>query len=255
MATSTIYAGKSDKEVEEILDRMLTRLALCDEPKLENLLNKLLPITISSLSCQSSPVVTKIVEYASTPTPPLPPPSLLTPLSSPLLLIPSPPLPLPSPDRRGTIPEADMPHWKRICFIAPSYRFEIGESSAAARQTGHALARGVDYGFIDTLDATIRATDERVMTTLKEVNERMTDLATTHRHDSDGKGNGGDGINRSGDDSGVSGDGGGSGGVVCGDLCGGGVAADSSVSKGSASSAEGTKSCTDSAESAGARCC
>ncbi|GJR59298.1 hypothetical protein Tco_1501460 [Tanacetum coccineum] len=38
-----------------------------------------------------------IVEYASAPTPPSPPPSLLSPLSSPLPQIPSPPLPLPSP--------------------------------------------------------------------------------------------------------------------------------------------------------------
>ncbi|GJS07570.1 hypothetical protein Tco_0364366 [Tanacetum coccineum] len=38
-----------------------------------------------------------IAEYASAPTPPLPPPSPLSPLSSPLTQIPSPPLPLPSP--------------------------------------------------------------------------------------------------------------------------------------------------------------
>ncbi|GJZ98242.1 proteasome-associated protein ECM29 [Tanacetum coccineum] len=62
MATSSaIYAGKSDEEVEEILDRMLTRLALCDEPKLENLLNKLLPITISSLSRPSSLSETRFI--------------------------------------------------------------------------------------------------------------------------------------------------------------------------------------------------
>ncbi|GKB96339.1 putative reverse transcriptase domain-containing protein [Tanacetum coccineum] len=49
-----------------------------------------------------------------------------------------------------------------------------------------ALARGVDYGFIDTLDASIRATDERVMIALEGVSERMTDLAATHRHDNRG---------------------------------------------------------------------
>ncbi|GJR47002.1 putative reverse transcriptase domain-containing protein [Tanacetum coccineum] len=64
-------------------------------------------------------------------------------------------------------------------------RFEIRESSAAAaRQNRPALTRGVDYGFIDTVDASIRATDERVMAALEGVNERMTDLAATHRHDS-----------------------------------------------------------------------
>ncbi|GJX06805.1 hypothetical protein Tco_0194737 [Tanacetum coccineum] len=39
----------------------------------------------------------RIVEYAAAPTPPLPPPSPLTLLSSLLPQIPSPPLPLPSP--------------------------------------------------------------------------------------------------------------------------------------------------------------
>nr|GEU53477.1 retrotransposon protein, putative, Ty3-gypsy subclass [Tanacetum cinerariifolium] len=46
-----------------------------------------------------------IVEYASAPTPPLPPPSPLTPLPSPLSQIPSPPLPLPSPPL--LLPSAD----------------------------------------------------------------------------------------------------------------------------------------------------
>ncbi|GJW64946.1 putative reverse transcriptase domain-containing protein [Tanacetum coccineum] len=61
------------------------------------------------------------------------------------------------------------------------------ESLAAtiSRHTRSTLARGIDYGFIDTLDASIRATDERVMISLKEVNERMTDIVSTHRHGSE----------------------------------------------------------------------
>ncbi|GJX24748.1 hypothetical protein Tco_0231044 [Tanacetum coccineum] len=100
------------------------------------------------------------------------------------LEIPSPPIPLPLPDRRGAIPEADMSPRKRTCFTAPSHRFEIRDSSAAAatRQTGSALACGVDYGLIDNLDSSIQATDKRVMTALEEVNVRMTDLAATHRY-------------------------------------------------------------------------
>nr|GEY23381.1 putative reverse transcriptase domain-containing protein [Tanacetum cinerariifolium] len=94
-----------------------------------------------------------------------------------------------SPSTKGTdiILEVDMPLHKRARFTAPSQRFEIRESLAAvtSRQTGHALACGVDYGFIDTLDASIRATDERVMKALEGVNERMTNLAATHRHDSE----------------------------------------------------------------------
>nr|GEY35385.1 hypothetical protein [Tanacetum cinerariifolium] len=75
----------------------------------------------------------------------------------PLLLIPSPPLllPSPSPDHREVILEADMPLQKRVRFTTLPYGFEIEESltAAAARQTGHALTSGVDYGFIDTVDA------------------------------------------------------------------------------------------------------
>ncbi|GKD66412.1 hypothetical protein Tco_1308520, partial [Tanacetum coccineum] len=103
--------------------------------------------------------------------PPLPPPSPLSPLSSPLPRIPSPSLLLPSSTRKDIILEADMPLRKRAIFAAPSQRFEIGESSvaAAARQPGSTLARGTDYGFV---------------TVLEEVNERVTNLAASHRHDS-----------------------------------------------------------------------
>ncbi|GJY19435.1 hypothetical protein Tco_0390926 [Tanacetum coccineum] len=101
------------------------------------------------------------------------------------LPVPSSPLLLPSVDRRSDIPKADMLFQKRLCLTASASRFEVGESltAAAARQTGHTLARRVDYGFIDTLDASIRAFEGRVMTTIGEVNERVTDLATTQRQD------------------------------------------------------------------------
>ncbi|GKC70761.1 hypothetical protein Tco_1116644 [Tanacetum coccineum] len=67
--------------------------------------------------------------------------------------------------------DALVDSWKRAIFAALSLRFEIGESSAAAaaRQPESALARGTDYGFV---------------TVLEEVNERVTDLAASHRHDS-----------------------------------------------------------------------
>ncbi|GJU43234.1 hypothetical protein Tco_1200500 [Tanacetum coccineum] len=106
-------------------------------------------------------------------------------VASPPLPVPSPPLLLPSADRRSDIPEDDMPSRKRLCITAPASRFEVGESSkaAAARQTGHTLAHRADYGFIDTLDASIRASEGRVMTIVGEVNERVTYLATTQRQD------------------------------------------------------------------------
>ncbi|GKB15070.1 hypothetical protein Tco_0848993 [Tanacetum coccineum] len=63
--------------------------------------------------------------------------------------------------------EVDMPSQKRLCLTAPTHRFEVGESSTD-RQTRHTLARRVDYRFIDTLDASIRASKGRVMTAVEE---------------------------------------------------------------------------------------
>ncbi|GJU71813.1 hypothetical protein Tco_1263218 [Tanacetum coccineum] len=132
-----------------------------------------------------------IAEFAFAPTPPSPPPSPLSPSSSPLPHIPSPPLlravmiqsratsppPVPSPplllpsaDHRSDIPEMDMPFRKMLCLTTLEFRFEVGESLtvAAARQTGQTLAHRVDYGFVDTVDASIRASESRVMTAVEE---------------------------------------------------------------------------------------
>ncbi|GJY43714.1 hypothetical protein Tco_0431927 [Tanacetum coccineum] len=78
-----------------------------------------------------------------------------------------------------------MPLRKRARFTTPTGRFEVGESSlaAAARQAGHTLAHIVDYEFIDTMDASIRAAEIRAMTVVGVVNERVTDLATTQRQE------------------------------------------------------------------------
>ncbi|GJS41629.1 putative reverse transcriptase domain-containing protein [Tanacetum coccineum] len=96
------------------------------------------------------------------------------------LHVPSPPLLLPSTSYRVDIPEAEMPPRKRVCFTTLTHRFEVGESStaAAAGQTGHTLARRVDYGFIDTLDASIRASKSRVMTIVEEQRQDTSDLVT-----------------------------------------------------------------------------
>ncbi|GAB2246168.1 hypothetical protein Droror1_Dr00001661 [Drosera rotundifolia] len=58
-------AAMSDEERVEALDRLLTRLALCDDSKLEPLLSKLLPFTISSLSPPSVYVRNKVLEILS----------------------------------------------------------------------------------------------------------------------------------------------------------------------------------------------
>ncbi|GJU38944.1 putative reverse transcriptase domain-containing protein [Tanacetum coccineum] len=56
-------------------------------------------------------------------------------------------------DRSATI-EAH----KRFCLTAPTPRFEVGESSAAAaaRQPGLDVTHATNYGFVDTMDATPR---------------------------------------------------------------------------------------------------
>ncbi|GKA56174.1 F-box protein isoform X2 [Tanacetum coccineum] len=97
-----------------------------------------------------------------------PPPSLLSPLSSPLPRIPSPPLLLRSPTRRDIVLKADMPPQKRARFVDPSRRFEIRESSeaTAARQLGSALTRGTELGFIS----------------VEEVRRVVTGYCARHRH-------------------------------------------------------------------------
>ncbi|CAN1250182.1 Proteasome adapter and scaffold protein ECM29 [Linum perenne] len=54
--------GRSDSDTVDLLDRMLTQLALCDDPKLEPLLSKLLPLALSTLSSQSTAVRNKVLE-------------------------------------------------------------------------------------------------------------------------------------------------------------------------------------------------
>nr|GEW93653.1 putative reverse transcriptase domain-containing protein [Tanacetum cinerariifolium] len=99
-------------------------------------------------------------------------PSPLSPLSYPLPRIPSPPLLLPSPTHRDIISEADMSLQNRARFTAPSQRFKIGESSAAAaaRQPKPTLPRDTELDF---------------MTALEEVKESVADMATRHRQDSE----------------------------------------------------------------------
>nr|GEZ54176.1 hypothetical protein [Tanacetum cinerariifolium] len=48
---------------------------------------------------------------------------------------------------------------------------------------GHTLAHTVDYGFVDTIDASICADESRAMTAVGVVNDRVIYLATTQRQD------------------------------------------------------------------------
>ncbi|GJW02232.1 hypothetical protein Tco_1561088 [Tanacetum coccineum] len=74
-----------------------------------------------------------------------------------ITLPPLPPLPpslyIPPPvDRRDDIPESEQPPCKRLCLSTLGSRYEIGESSTA-RPIKY---RGVDYGFVSTIDAEVR---------------------------------------------------------------------------------------------------
>nr|GFA92684.1 hypothetical protein [Tanacetum cinerariifolium] len=105
--------------------------------------------------------------------------------------LPSPPLP-PS---RDDILESEQPPRKRLCLSTLGSRYEVGESSIRVR--------GVDYGFVDIVEAEMRhrgirevgygirdtwidpaeAVPEMALTTFEEVNTRVTELAELHEHD------------------------------------------------------------------------
>ncbi|GKD74829.1 hypothetical protein Tco_1333111 [Tanacetum coccineum] len=143
---------------------------------------------------KEAPIEAYIIEVASTPTPPLPPPSFLPTLIRPphtraamaqrravapstyhsLLLSGTSrllPIPLlaPSTSRRADVLEADMPLRRRLLLTAPTPRFEVEESSAAAaRQPGSTMARRVDHSFVDIVDTRVRDTKRRTMAAVEE---------------------------------------------------------------------------------------
>nr|GFB64138.1 hypothetical protein [Tanacetum cinerariifolium] len=86
--------------------------------------------------------------------------SLLASRTPPFLPI---PLLAPSTSRKADILEADMPPQKRLLFTASTLRFEVGESSAAARQSRSIMDHRVDYSFMDIVDASIRAAERRTI--------------------------------------------------------------------------------------------
>ncbi|GJT09673.1 hypothetical protein Tco_0856715 [Tanacetum coccineum] len=127
-----------------LVHRMTARISIRDEP---------------SISLPPREEVERLLALTT------PPPSPLTPLSSPLPHIPSPPLPASPPPNSPThieIPESCLPLRKRVRFASPTPSHEVGESSAAgaARQDGPAIARedpysvarGDLYGFVDMVD-------------------------------------------------------------------------------------------------------
>ncbi|GJS78945.1 putative reverse transcriptase domain-containing protein [Tanacetum coccineum] len=105
--------------------------------------------------------------------------------------IPTPPLLLPSTSHIDDLPEANMPLWKRARFTAPTSRFEVRESSAAAaaRQPrvdvatvdatpGRPMSREVGYEIKDVWDDMVRDMEERAPT-MEALNQKVIDLSTT----------------------------------------------------------------------------
>nr|GEV17212.1 hypothetical protein [Tanacetum cinerariifolium] len=85
---------------------------------------------------------------------PSPPPALIDAVTT---ALPSPPLPPPiyiSPpvDRKDDVPKTEIPTRKRLCLSTLGSRYEVGESFTS-RSTG---GRGIDYGFVSTVDVKAR---------------------------------------------------------------------------------------------------
>nr|GEU62697.1 hypothetical protein [Tanacetum cinerariifolium] len=130
----------------------------------------------------SASIEAYIAEHAVAPTPPL--------------HVSSPPLPLPS--QLTTSPTdagAPLGYRARACFTTFAPGLEVEESSAAGavRQPGPALeaglrrnrVKGMGYGITDTWDEIVEAMMEIAPTTLEEVNQKVTELATTVRQDTE----------------------------------------------------------------------
>nr|GEW83701.1 hypothetical protein [Tanacetum cinerariifolium] len=164
-------------------------------------------ITIRPQTSISLPPEAEVERLLAMPTPP---PSPLTSLSPPsagermarcmaAAALQSPPLPPssyppPSVNYRNGIPESKKPPRKRLCLATLGSRYEEGESSTRGQ--------GVDYGFINTVEAKIRhrgirevgygikdtwidpaeAVLDMASTTLEKVNTRVTELAELHEH-------------------------------------------------------------------------
>ncbi|GKB74039.1 hypothetical protein Tco_0935451 [Tanacetum coccineum] len=147
------------------------------------------PTQIQTLRIASTQALINAVTIAL-PSPPLPLSLYIPPLS---LYIP------PLVDRRDDILKSELPPRKTSCLSTLGSRYEVRESSTA-RPTG---GRGIDYGFVNTVDAKARrrgirevgydirdtwvdpveAVPEIAPMTLGEVNTRVTELAELHEHD------------------------------------------------------------------------
>nr|GEU90914.1 retrotransposon protein, putative, Ty3-gypsy subclass [Tanacetum cinerariifolium] len=148
----------------------------------------------------------RIAEHASVPTPPLHVSSPPLPLPSPLTTSPTDTgallgyrvvgikmrALLPSTSHRTDVPEAETPPQKRACFTTPAPKHVVRESSAAGatRQPGPTLevdlrrykVEDMGYGITNTWDEIVM---EIAPTILEGVNQKVIELATTVRQDTE----------------------------------------------------------------------
>ncbi|GKF50127.1 hypothetical protein Tco_0146594, partial [Tanacetum coccineum] len=155
--------------------RQRERLARCTAPHAHSPLlppSSGCPTQIQTLRITSTQALIDAVTAVLPPTPL--PPSLYIP----------PPI-----DRRDDIPESKQPPHKRLYLSTIGSRYEIGESSTTRPTRG----RGIDYGFVSTVDAKERRQgirdvgygirDTWAPMTVGEVNTRVTELAELHECD------------------------------------------------------------------------
>nr|GEU55444.1 reverse transcriptase domain-containing protein [Tanacetum cinerariifolium] len=189
-------AGEKDKDEEDEEEHLAmadsaiviptAAISLPPEAEVERLLAMPTPPS-SPLASLSPPSVgeclARCTASSALPSPPLPPP----------LYIP------PPVDRMDDILETKMPPRKRFCLSTIGSMYEIRESFTARPIEG----RGIDYGFVSTLDAEARrreigevgygirdtwvnpaeAVPKIVPMTVGEANTRVTELAELHGHD------------------------------------------------------------------------
>ncbi|GKB51798.1 hypothetical protein Tco_0902551 [Tanacetum coccineum] len=156
-----------------IIVRPQTSISLPPEAEVERLLAMTTPSPLPPISLSPTSAGERLARCTAPPVHSSPPPvpSPLLPSSGFTAALRSPPLPplppslyIPPPvDRRDDIPESEQPPRKRLYLSTLGSRYEVGESSTARPTRG----RGIDYGFVSTVDA----------------EERVTELAELHEHD------------------------------------------------------------------------
>ncbi|GJZ58335.1 hypothetical protein Tco_0613829 [Tanacetum coccineum] len=128
-----------------------------------------------------------IAEYASAPTPPSPPPSSLSPLSSPLPRIPSPPLllpPLHTSPTYASVPLGYKAAMVQLKLASPSIYHPLHLPSPPLSLPSTACRTNILEAEIPPQKRVCFTTPtHRVVTAVEEVNKRVTDLATTQGQD------------------------------------------------------------------------